>query len=189
MDFSDLLKKRRSVRDFEDRPVPKDLVEKLINESLQAPSASNMQPWRFTIVHNREAIRRISDESKSSLLSYLDKNPNSPVKNYAAVLSAARNSTSSTTRPAWCSYPAFGKQPCTGWTARLCAAYLMMAAASEGLGTCWVDLGAYIDSPDLRAELGLADDIRVVAPIILGYPKSIPEAPPRQPAQILAVLE
>ena len=71
----------------------------------------------------------------------------------------------------------------------LCAAYFMMAAANEGLGTCWVDLGAYIESPDLRAELGLENDMRVVAPIILGYPKSVPGAPPRQPAQILAVVK
>jgi nitroreductase len=188
MDFSDLLKKRRSVRDFEDRPVPKDLVEKLINESLQAPSASNMQPWRFTIVHNREAIRRISDESKSSLLSYLDKNPNSPVKNYAAVL-RSKEFNVFYNAPCLVIISGIRKAAMHRVDCALCAAYFMMAAASEGLGTCWVDLGAYIDSPDLRAELGLADDIRVVAPIILGYPKSIPEAPPRQPAQILAVLE
>ena len=54
MDFSELLKLRRSVRDFEDRAVPQEMVEKLIDASLQAPSASNMQSWRFSIVHNRD---------------------------------------------------------------------------------------------------------------------------------------
>lgn len=188
MDFSEVLKKRRSVRDFEDRAVPKAVVEKLVDASLLAPSASNMQPWRFSIVHNRETIRRISEESKSCLLSYLDQNPNSPVKNYAPVLKST-------------DFNVFYNAPCLVIVSgirkaamhrvdcALCAAYFMMAAANEGLGTCWVDLGAYIESPDLRAELGLTDDMRVVAPIILGYPKNIPDPPPRQPAQILAVLE
>ena len=187
MDFSEVVKKRRAVRDFEDLAVPQDLVEKLIQTSLQAPSASNMQPWRFSVVHDRETIRLISDESKACLLSYLDKNPDGPVKNYAAVL---RNPDFNVFYNAPCLVIISGirKAAMHRVDCALCAAYFMMAAAEQGLGTCWVDLGAYIESPDLRAKLGLTDDVKVVAPIILGYPISIPDGPPRQPAKILAVV-
>jgi len=47
MEFSELLDKRRSVRDFEDREVPLDLIQEIINESIKAPNAGNMQLWRF----------------------------------------------------------------------------------------------------------------------------------------------
>jgi len=70
----------------------------------------------------------------------------------------------------------------------LAAGYFMMAAAARGLGTCWINLGAYIEDAGMRAELGLKEGTKVFAPIIVGYPKHIPSAPARKPPQILAVI-
>ncbi len=56
----------------------------------------------------------------------------------------------------------------------LAAGYIMFSATARGMGTCWVALGASIRDPRLRAELGLDDNYRIVAPIILGYPRTIP---------------
>ena len=66
--FDELLKIRRSVRDYADRPVPMDLIKTLITESTCAPNASNEQLWRFVIVSDKEYMRRISDESKKNIL-------------------------------------------------------------------------------------------------------------------------
>jgi len=85
-EFFDLLRTRRSIRDFEDKEVPLDLVLKIIRESCLAPSAQNGQPWRFIIVNNKEWIKRLSDESKKNLLAYLRENPDAPIKKYEAVL-------------------------------------------------------------------------------------------------------
>ena len=59
MDFTELLNKRRSIRDFEDKEVPLDLVKEIINESILAPSGSNAQPWSFIIARNKDVIKRI----------------------------------------------------------------------------------------------------------------------------------
>jgi nitroreductase len=63
----------------------------------------------------------------------------------------------------------------------LAACYFMFSAAARGLGTCWVGLGQNINAPDLRRIIGLPDDHEIVAPLILGYPKNIPEPPKREP--------
>jgi len=59
-DFFDLLKKRRSIRDFEAKEVPLDLIIEIIKESCLAPSAENGQPWKFIIVNNKEWIKKLS---------------------------------------------------------------------------------------------------------------------------------
>jgi len=70
----------------------------------------------------------------------------------------------------------------------LLAAYSMLSAASKGLGTCWVAQGAQIKDPKLFEELCIPENYRIVAPIILGYPKSIPAMPPRKEPKILKIV-
>jgi len=48
--FYDQIKKRRSVREFSDRPVPRDIIENAIKAAGTAPSGANMQPWHFVVV-------------------------------------------------------------------------------------------------------------------------------------------
>jgi len=64
----------------------------------------------------------------------------------------------------------------------------MFSAAALGLGTCWVDLGLEIRDPEILAGIGLPYDCKIVAPIILGYPKSIPASPTRNEPQILKII-
>ena len=70
----------------------------------------------------------------------------------------------------------------------LAAGYFMMAAASRGLGTCWVNLGTEIHDPEMRDELGIPDNCTIVAPIILGYPARTPPVPKRKEPEILKVI-
>jgi nitroreductase len=69
--------------------------------------------------------------------------------------------------------------------AALAASYIMFSAADKGLGTCWVALGANIRDAKLKGEMGIPDNCRIVAPIILGYPKAIPAASERHAPEIL----
>jgi len=64
----------------------------------------------------------------------------------------------------------------------------MFCAAAVGLGTCWVGLGSNIRDPEILEAIGMPEDYRIVAPIILGYPKSIPAAPDRKEPQILKIV-
>ena len=75
MDFRELLKNRRSIREFQDKEVPLSLLKEIIQDSTFAPTSSNLQPCRFVTIRDREYIRRLSDESKRTLLSELVKDP------------------------------------------------------------------------------------------------------------------
>jgi len=86
IDFPELLQKRRSIRDFQDKEVPPELVREIIQDACLAPSAGNGQPWKFIVIHNRDWIRRLSEESKKNNLSQIEKDPNSPMKKYEARL-------------------------------------------------------------------------------------------------------
>ena len=187
-DFQVLLRKRRSIREFLDRDVPIEVVKDIIRETCLAPSAMNGQPWRFSIVANRERIRTLSDESKRNLLSDLERDPASPLKRYGDILRDPK-------------FNVFYDAPCVVFLCgpsglgsldvdcALAAGYFMFAAAARNLGTCWIGLGAHLRNPATLRELGIAEGLEIVAPIALGYPKAIPEPAERNEPVILSVLE
>ncbi len=57
--FCEAMQRRRSVRDFADRPVPRDVIETCLTAAASAPSGANRQPWHFVAVGNAELKRRI----------------------------------------------------------------------------------------------------------------------------------
>ncbi|WP_444920850.1 nitroreductase family protein [Microbulbifer sp. CnH-101-G] len=58
-DFFRLMRRRRSVRDFSDKPVPREVIEDAVRAAGSAPSGANRQPWHFVVVENAEIKRRI----------------------------------------------------------------------------------------------------------------------------------
>lgn len=188
MDFRELILKRRSIREFRAEPVPPDLVKQLVSDSVMAPNASNAQPWSFSIVMNPDVIKRLSDESKKNILWDMGESPASPDRGYVTLLNDS-------------SFHVFYHAPCVVYISgdksvrsvyvdcALAGAYFMLSAADRGLGTCWVDLGSAIRDPALRRLLGLGPGHVIVAAIAVGYPASMPEAPPRAAPRILAIVE
>ena len=185
-DFFDVLKKRRSIRRFEKKEVPLDLVMEIIKECCFAPNAENGQQWKFIIVNNREWIERLSEESKKNILAYLEENPDSPVRKYQAFLSD-KNYNVFYHAPSLVYFVGERKIRTLQIDCALAAGYFMFSAAARGLGTCWVGLGMNIKDPEVRKQIGLPEDYRIVAPIALGYPKKIPETPQRRDPQILKI--
>jgi nitroreductase len=185
--FQTLLQRRRSIRNFLDKEVPQKTIMEIIEEACLAPSSGNGQPWNFIIIRDKELIRRLSDESKKNLLADIKRRPDSPSKKYEAILALEE-------------FNVFYNAPCLILIAgpqsiysvdvdcALVACYLMFAAAARNLGTCWVALGSHIRDNRLRAEIGLPDDYRIVAPIIIGYTSSIPPIPERKEPQILKII-
>jgi len=179
MTFGELLENRRSIRRYQDRPVSVQVVQELIRESTLAPSAGNEQPWKFVIVHGQDRIEKLSDESKKNILSRIAANPEDYAKKYERMLS---NESFNVFYNAPCLVLILGSSDLKNLyvDCALAASYFMMAAASRGLGTCWVNLGAEIHDAEMRAELGIPDHCTIVAPIILGYPARIPPVPKRK---------
>ena len=180
VEYVELLNKRRAVRDFEVKDVPLEVVQEIIQESCLAPSSMNRQSWRFIIIMDRSMIRRLSDESKKNTLEQILKEPDSSRQ---GLISSLRDET----------FNVYYNAPCLVYIASatsslrriedcsLAACYFMFSATNRGLGTCWIGLGQNIKDPHLRRTLGLPDDHEIVAPLILGYPKSIPAPPKREP--------
>ncbi|MBN1381316.1 MAG: nitroreductase family protein [Deltaproteobacteria bacterium] len=186
MNFQELLKKRRSIRNFQKKEVPIEVITDIIKEACLAPSARHSQPWRFSVITHKDTIKRLSDESKKNILAGIAVNPDSPHKAYEAAMHNER-------------FNVFWNAPCLVFIygpkkhdyldcdCALAAAYLMFAATERGLGTCWIGLGSHIENPELRKEIGLTEDDRIVAPIIIGYPKSIPEPRDRAEPEVVFI--
>jgi nitroreductase len=187
LDYIELIKNRRSIRDFEDREVSLDLVKEIIKESCLAPSSGNRQEWRFAIINNREWIKRLSDESKSNILKEIEANPGNYMSRYKEAL---KNEKFNVFYNAPSLILILGPRDNHSLEidCSLMACYIMFAATSRGLGTCWIGLGNYILDPGVLKELGITDDLRIVAPVILGYPKRIPRASERKEPQIVGVI-
>lgn len=64
IEFYNEMSRRRTVRDFSDRPVPIELIEAAIATAGTAPSGANMQPWRFVVVRDAEVKRRIREAAE-----------------------------------------------------------------------------------------------------------------------------
>jgi nitroreductase len=187
MDFRELLKIRRSIREYEAKDVPLPLIQEIITDGCEAPSGSNRQPWAFIVITNKDLMKKCSDESKKNLLQEIDRNPASPLAGYKQTLQDP-------------GFNVFYNAPCLIYIAglrdvhsatvdcTLAASYLMLSAADRGLGTCWVNLGSVIKDQALLKEIGLPDDYVIVATIILGYPVKIPEKTPRETPKILKIL-
>ena len=71
-DFYALMKRRRTVRDFSDTPVPKELIEQALLAAGTAPNGANLQPWHFVVVSNPEtkAKIRLAAQEEERVFSY-----------------------------------------------------------------------------------------------------------------------
>ncbi|HHO76716.1 MAG TPA: nitroreductase family protein [Deltaproteobacteria bacterium] len=185
--FGEIIHDRRSVRDFEERAVPLSVIKEIIADACEAPSAGNRQPWGFVVIVDRDMMKRLSDESKTRLLEDESVIRSPLLRMYRGILKDEQHNV-------------FYNAPClvyitgpkrfhsTSADCSLAASYFMISAALRGLGTCWVDLGSYIRDPGLLEEIGVPDNHRIIAPVIMGYPKNIPERPQRKEPRIFKII-
>ena len=70
MDAIQAIHTRRSVRKFENRAVPEELIQKLLAAAMQAPSARNQQPWQFVVVDDRELLQQVGDINPNAKMAH-----------------------------------------------------------------------------------------------------------------------
>jgi len=185
--FSKLLQNRRAIRDFQTKDVPLETIKEIIQESTLAPSASNGQPCQFIIVNNRKMLKKLSDESKKNLLRDFAENKTSLDPSYQDRL---KNENFNVFYNAPCLIYVIGSKSVGSLDldCALAVSYIMFSATQRGLGTCWVHLGSYIRDQKIKAELGIPAGCRIVAPVIIGYPKAIPAPSERNAPNILKIV-
>ncbi|MDD5167557.1 MAG: nitroreductase family protein [Syntrophales bacterium] len=188
MDFGELLINRRAIRDFQKKEVPLSVLQEIIKDTCLAPTARNGQPCRFIIIQNRDYMKKLSQESKKNLLADLQKNPDSPLKNYETMLRDDEFNVFYNA-PGLVYVIGPGNLPSLDVDCGLTVAYFMFSATSRGLGTCWIGLGSHIRDQSIRAEMGITQGYEIVAPIIIGYPAAIPAALERHAPDIIKIIE
>jgi nitroreductase len=176
-DFYEVLKTRRSVRAYLDKPVDEKKLKEVIDLATFAPSGGNRQPWTFTVVTDKGLMSRLNDRVKAIMKESQDEcfmgrasNPDYDVFYDAPALTVISADTRVLTAMIDC---------------QLAAENLFLAAHAKGLGTCYIGfvlLGR--DDPEVRGLLRIPESHGLMAAAITGYPAVTPSAPQRNPAQI-----
>jgi nitroreductase len=177
MDLFEAIRNRRSIRQFTDRAVSREQIERILDAATAAPNHRLTQPWRFYVlgpearkaygetlgarkakkIEDPVAARALIDKVAATEMALpamiavsmtLDENAEVREEDYAATMMAAQN--------------------------------LMLAAHADGLGT-HLRTGAVMDDPRTRSALGVPAGERIIATIQLGEPAATPEAKARRP--------
>ena len=179
------IKKRRSVRSYKSKPIPKDVINTIIQAGNEAPSAMNSQPWRFVVVEDKETknklVRTALPNAKKILEMIKEVNPDK----YEMIMKRYDELED----PVYYSAPAIvfviGSGRYADHSCPLACENMMLAAYSLGLGSCWVGFGAMVtNDEEIRNILELKEDEKIFGPILLGYPKSYPEHPPKREPKV-----
>jgi nitroreductase len=180
MNLMEAIYSRRSVRHFTDKTVDKAVIEKLMDAAIQAPSASNSQPWSFAVIQDSETLKRYSDMAKAHLLKMATMQP--ALERYRTMLSNAEYNVFYNSGTLVIIY-ARPEGPHPEGDCCLAAQNLMLAAHDLGLGSCWIGLAvSLLNTPEIKAELGVPKEYTAIAPIIIGYPHGkIPQLMRTQP--------
>jgi len=163
---------RRAVRDYTEAPVSAAVLRDLISAASWAPSAMNEQPWHFTVVTDAALLDEISRCSKEWMLKDVAAMPR-PGHFRDLLADPAFHIFYHAPALIVISVPAdrqWSTEDCS-----LAAQNMMLAALEQKLGSCWIGFAqGWLNTEDGLNLLGLALRSRVVAPIIVGYPKAAP---------------
>jgi coenzyme F420-0:L-glutamate ligase/coenzyme F420-1:gamma-L-glutamate ligase len=178
--FWRLIRGRRSIRRYEPRPVPRILLEKLLEAATWAPSAHNRQPWRFCVVTSASTKRKLSDSMSEQWRRDLaaDGIDTATIErriaiSHARLISAPALIVASLTMEDMKAYPD-PRRAQAEWTmavqsVALACQNLLLAAHFYGLGACWMCAPLFV--PDLvRQILNLPTHWHPQALITVGYP-------------------
>jgi len=176
----DIMQSRRSIRRYEDRPVPPEIVRRVLEAACWAPSAHNRQPWRFAVLTDPAWRVRLAEAMGQRFRVDLATDGLSAEQIEQRVARSYQRISTAPVLIMLClsmadmdRYPDTRRQEFERVMAvqsvSLAAQNLLLAAHAEGLGVCW--LCAPLFCPDVvRDVLSLAEDWEAQALLTLGYP-------------------
>lgn len=157
---------RRSVRVYSDEQIKQEDLDLILKAGYFAPSGCNMQPWHFTVIQNKELMKKISDESKKEFLDNenetfrkMARNENYHIfYNAPSVIVVSGEKTS----------------PSAIMDCSAAAQNMLLAAQTLNIGTCWIGLVTFLfrNKPEESIKmLGLPEGYEPYFAITLGYKK------------------
>jgi nitroreductase len=153
MDALEAIHTRRSIRTYQDKPVPDDLIQEVLAAAMSAPSACNAQPWQFVVIRDREILKEIPRINSHAAMA-----AHAPL----AILVCGD----------------LGLEISAGYWVVDCAAAvqnLLLAAHALGLGAVWT--GVFPQQDRIESFRGLLKLPQQVVPhslIAIGYPAEQP---------------
>ena len=165
MNFLEIAQTRRSLRTYLPTPVEQEKLEYILECARLAPSWKNLQCWRFIVVEN-------SEERLALTNAFAETNPGRKALAQAPLIIVL------------CALPAESEvwegKDFMMLDAGLAMEHLILAAAEQGLGTCWQGL---FSEEKVRNTLNVPENVRVLAMTPLGYPDETRRPRPRKEMQ------
>ena len=158
MDFLDFVSKRQSVRAYDtQRPVEKEKIKRILQAAQLAPSACNAQPWHIIVVDEPELKNKVSDTTSARALGMNHFTKQAPV--HLILVEEKVNLSSGI--GGWVKQKDYAQMDLG-----IIAAHIVLAAYSEGLGSCIL---GWFNEPAMRELLSIPDSKRVWLDITIGY--------------------
>lgn len=148
MDVMEAIKRRCSVRSYQERVVEKEKIEKILEAARLAPSASNRQEWRFIVARDKNTRQRLMEAAKNQ--SFVGEAP--------VVIACCAHTDNHVMTCGQLCYPI---------DVAIAIEHMALKATEEGLGSCWI--GAFYEDR-VKEILCIPGNIRVVELLTLGYP-------------------
>ncbi len=161
MEFYDAVRRRLSVRAYKPDPVPEDVLDRILEAGRLAPSAKNLQPWKFIVIKDPETKQHLVPACRDQQF----------VGQAPVVICACAHEDQ-----AWGGMGGYWKSDAVDVTIAL--EHMILAAAAEGLGTCWV--GAFVEE-QVKKILSIPDNVKPIALTPLGFPAREAKPRPRKP--------
>jgi len=149
MSLVDLILNRRSIRRYENKDIPEEVLQQILEAGRQAPSAANRQPIRFVVVTDHDILKNLCDRLITRF-----------VKSAPVVIVGCADVKSFLT----------GKWAVVDAT--IAMQNMVIAAWALGIGSCWI--GA-CDKEKVKKLLKIPDRWKFVALLTLGYPAEQPK--------------
>ena len=154
------IRKRYSCRTYQDKAIEQEKLNTILEAARLAPSAKNMQDWRFVVVTDKEKKHKLAEAANNQKF----------IENAGAIIVAC----SICTEIMRCG------QPVGPIDVAIALEHIALQAAQLGLATCWI--GSFY--PDkVRPIVGIPQGIEIVELMLVGYPADKPKEPKREPME------
>ena len=145
---------RRSVRSYEDREVPHEMVERLLRAAMAAPSAKNRQPWEFVVVDERGIL-----DALAARLKYAKMLAQAPLAIIVCAETKIRHSDGSVT-----------ENPFWEHDASAATENLLLAAEALGLGAVWTAASDPERSSAVKSVIDMPETVMPLCVVPIGVP-------------------
>jgi len=159
MELEKVIKERKSIRNYEDKPIPEDKLLRILEAARMAPSAGNRQPWRFVVVRNEKTKSRLAELADNQ--SFVGEAPI-----VIAVFGDPDDSPGGYRRDPMVAYK---QDP------MIAVEHICLEAVELGLGTCWIGPASQNYNVDgIKKLLEVPNRMYMICLLPLGYPDQDP---------------